>query len=364
MIAPREILREAWRNAYAGVTHPMISMLVFVVVIGGLGAVQAFSVVQVNRDAEHWRAIGASTQIVQLAGRIDGARCDGLSKVPGIAASGAVREGPSLQLAALPSTTFSTFEGTPGLANVLGVRKSEDTVRTGTWVSSDLAETLGISMSSALRLDTVEGNSIGVSGEYNYPEDGRMPTLAYNVVSEVPSTGTFDSCWVELWPEDGALGALLTFPVSVNGLGADDSTPKIQQLNASEGPTFNGPARLERIPSWLFLGAGVLSGVSIGFTLTWVRRLELASALHAGISKISLCLQLMTESILSAVPAVFLSLSAVLLLVTTDNPGSPWPAYLVGAGVVISGFVAVLLGAVTSTLMVSEDRLFQYFKTR
>lgn len=203
-----------------------------------------------------------------------------------------------------------------------------------------------------------------MAGQYEYPEDGRLPVLAYNAVSEVPATGFFDACWIEIWPENPALDELLTFPIRSNGTISPDETPKIQQLNASEGTAFDGSQRLERIPSWFFLVASVVSGALIGFALIWTRRLQLASTLHAGVHKISLSVQMTTETAIFALPAAALSLGLGLLVAMLDNPGSPWPAYFSGSGVIAAGIAAALVATAGATLSISESRLFRYFKSR
>lgn len=364
MISSQEVLREAWRNTKAGASRPIFTLIAFFLLIGGLGSAQAFWIAQVNRDADHWRSVGAAIQVVTMPGKIDGATCDELARVSGVAAAGAVRNGPSLQFAALPSTTFATFEGTPGLSKVLGVNAPPDAPKIGVWISSDLASTLGVSGQATRALRTTAGQSILVAGQYAYAEDGRLPILAYNLVSEVPAAGAFDACWVEIWPENPELDALLTLPVEGSKTSGQADAPKIQQLNASEGTVFAGKQRLERLPNWLPLSASVTIGILLGFILIWSRRLEIASALHAGISKIALMLQVAAELMIATTSAAALSLAAGLTISSTSNPGAPLPALLACASVVATGLTSTIVGAVLMTFAISENRLFRYFKSR
>lgn len=356
-----EIVREAWRNTRGGVSRPILSMVLLALIVGSAAWIQVVSVVQVNRDADRWRSVGASISIVAFEGRIDGAKCDALSGTPGIAKSGALRAGESVELAVLPSTSFATFEGSPGLAHLLGV--VGDDAR-GAWAASDLADRLGASAFSSKQVSTVKDETLLIGGQYHYPEDGRLPILAYTLVSPVPAQGRFDTCWVEVWPEDKAVEELVTYPAVSDGAASEELKPTVTQLNGSEGRSFSGQDRLDRIPFQLLLSVSFAGSLLLGAGLTWARRLEVANALHAGADKVSLAAQNALEAVIWGVPALALVCAGSLLLAFADNPGSPWPALLSGGAITAAGFSGLLFGASAGSMAVSEKRLFRYFKTR
>lgn len=359
-----EIWREAWRNVSTGATRGLVGIGVFVVVIGAIGWFQASSVVDVARQAQSFREAGAAIQVIALTDRIDGAQCDALSSYPGIAAAGALRQVEDLRLAASPSAALPTFEATPGMADVLRQKPTTGAVTSGgVWLSSDLADVLGVNAERTV-VAVVSGASISASGVFAYPSDGRLPTLAYTLVSPVPAQGAFDACWVEVWPEAASTVDLLSLPALPGAPGADPEQPRAQQLNSTLGTQFGARARLSRVPMWPITLGAVLLAAGLGIVLARMRRLELASALHAGLGPTALVLQVAFETILWLAVSVALLLPAEWVIAAYGNPDPTMPAFYPAARTTVLAAAAVFVAAILQTALTREKHLFRYFKNR
>lgn len=373
MIQTRELLREAWRNTDAGVTRPLVSAVLFAILVGGFSITQVMGVVQIGKDAQAWRSAGASIQVVNYPQGIDGAGCDALRNVTGVVAAGAVRRGDDVTLAALPSNTFQTFEATPGLALVLRAVSTDASIppgnAPGVWLSGDLAEVLGITRGHTHQLPVMTENGtadgeLTVGAIYSYPDDGRQPLLVYNMIMPVPADGVFDACWVEVWPEDSALDRLIITSTIITTQDAAGDPPRVRQLNTTLGATFDAQGRLASLPRWTLDIGGLLTGVAMGWLLVWSRRLELASTLHAGVDKTSLVMQLLAETLFWVVPAAAVVAASGYYVATWNNPDPPWPALAPGLGVCGIGLAATLVTTVVVGFILSERQLFRFFKTR
>lgn len=360
----REVWREAWRNVSTGATRALLGIGVFVVAIGAIGWFQASSVAGVAREAESFREAGATVQVVALAGRIDGAQCDALSSYPGIAASGAVRSSDEVRLAASPSTSLPTFKVTPGMAGVLRVKPVGDQDASGgVWLAGDVADVLAVN-GSRKAVPLSNGSSMTASGVFAYPTDGRLPTLAYTLVSPVPAHGVFDACWVEVWPEAVSTFDLLSLPVLPPAPGEDASQPQAQQLNSTLGTQFDAQGRLSKVPAWPMTGAAVLLAAGLGVVLIRLRRLELASALHAGLASTVLVLQVAFETLVWVSVAVAVLLPAEWWIAAHGNPDPALAAFYPAARATVLAAAAILLAAVLQAALTREKHLFRHFKNR
>ena len=253
----------------------------------------------------------------------------------------------------------NTFEATPGLADVIGVHEIQTIHDGGVWLAEDLAQSVGAPVRTGAI--TTDGTAVMYAGIYSWPRDGRSPVLSYSVVSPVPAVGLFDACWVQIWPENSGLAGLLTLPVISN----DPSNPsQIQQLNTTLGLRFDAASRVARLPIWPLTGVAVLIGYALGFVLIRARRLELASALHAGVDKPTLIMQTSIETAMWTALGAGLLLPTLWRYCTVDNPDPTWPVFYPAARVVVLAAVTVLLGALTAALATREKHLFRYFKNR
>lgn len=109
----------------------------------------------------------------------------------------------------------------------------------------------------------------------------------------------------------------------------------------------------------------MLVGLVLGVASVRTRRLELASARHAGVRADALALQTGIETTgwvlagtLLATPVVYLAASTGLEGVDTQS------LWVLGLRTVAAGAGACIVGAVLTTLGTRERHLFRYFKQR
>ncbi|QAY71490.1 hypothetical protein [Xylanimonas protaetiae] len=362
----REVLREAARNVTTGTTRALIALVAFAAVVGVTTVAQVRGVADVAQQAYAWRAQGSSVQIVQLAGAIDGAQCDALAGSGGIVSSGAVRATAATRLAVLPSTPVETFEVTPGLGRLLGVTTGPHHAPGGVWIAEDLADVVGRSTDTVhvLRGDG-SGHDIQVAGVYPYPADGRMPALAYTLLAPVPATGRFDSCWAEVWPENPAAITLLMLSADAPVLdGGRRDAPQVVQLNATAGRAFDASARFAALPLWPLTAAAVVLTAALAVTLVRSRRLELASALHAGIDKPSMLAQLQAETLAWTLTANIVVVPAAWAASVWANPDPAWTAFAPALRTTILALVTAHLATLATTCTLRERHLFRHFRQR
>ncbi|MDR3069498.1 MAG: hypothetical protein LBU38_00605 [Propionibacteriaceae bacterium] len=107
----------------------------------------------------------------------------------------------------------------------------------------------------------------------------------------------------------------------------------------------------------------MLFGFCAGFISLHLRRLELASNLHAGLGKASLCLQGMMEIVcwlaLAGIPSVMAAFWAAKL------GNSDWlPAFYPAVRAICMSGICAIFGGLLATALTSEKHLFRYFKNR
>ena len=369
----REVFREGWRNLVSGTTRPLLALIAFAIVVGAVGVAQARGLVGVAQDALQWQRQGSAVQIITSEGQIDGRVCDALSGIPGIQASGAVRSATAVRIAVLPSVPINYFEVTGGLPELLGVVAAPGQEPGGVWLPEDLARVVG---TTATHLPMVEdradvpgrwvyaGNP-PISGVFNSPAGGQSSPLDYSVLAQVPSTiDNFDSCWALLWPESSHALSLLHYaaiPVPDEGM---FQPPRLSQLNTTAGTSFNAAGRIGALPTFEFTVAAVAFSAVLGFALINFRRLELASALHAGVRKPSLLIQIVVETLGWLIPASVAAIAASYVAARRGNPDPFWVAFYPSLRTVLIALIAALIASVLAAAIVRERRLFRHFKQR
>lgn len=346
------VLTEAWRDVATGTARSSVLALVLALGVGVLGVVDARAVVDVLRDAEEYRASGAATWVVQDDDGVDGFRCDALDGVAGMRA-GALRQGEPLRALAMPSSQITTWEVTPGLLDVALGRT--DRGASGVWVSADLADTLGVGAGDVLA--TAQGEAT-VAGTYVWPDDGRARVLGYAVLAPVTATGSFDACWAATWPPDGDTAGLL---YATTRPGAE---PTFGQLNARLGAAFDAGSRLDaRVTRWA-PAAAVLLGLAVGWAGARVRRLQIASAMHARVPRAHLAWQHLVEAAVWVGAAALVATAATGWAAAAGNPDPTHTVWLGALRAVGAGAGAALLGTLAGVLTTRERHLFRYFKDR
>lgn len=361
----RSIVSEAWRNIASGTSRTLMFSFIMVFTVGLSAVFNCLVYSGQVSAAVHWRQAGASTHIVQVQGRIDGAKCDSLAQIPDINQAGAMRQAQSVALAQLPSNPLVTLEGSPGFMALLAANRSWQGPGQGVWVASDLAKDLDrdgkpTQLFIASQSDNASVMSpVSVAGVYQHQEDGRQPILAYNLVSPVSAKQSFDSCWVEIWPESKNLESLLSYPIIP---AANKTEPQIQQFNGTLGRSFQ-TSRGQSIPPWVFLIISTLAGALIGAWSGSMRKLEIASQLHAGVDKASTVIQHALEHCAALLICAAVT-GATLSVLGATNYTPHGDVWAVSLGTLLGGTSASLIANITTVALTKEKRLFSYFKTR
>jgi hypothetical protein len=336
---------------------------VFALTVGVLAVAQARTVVGFVGEALAFERSGGAIQTVALAGAIDGAQCDAVASLPGIVAAGALRAGPEIVLAQLPSTSISSLEVTVGFGRLLDLRRTGGAWGDGMWVSQDLADGIGLTLDHP-QVPLANGDTLAVDGIYDYPNDGRSPTLIYQILSPAPAVDLFDECWELVWPDPDLAIPVLTLPVIPDFSGAEQTRVTVGQVNTTLGASFDGPARFAALP----LGAMRLAGVGVagvaGFVSVRSRRLELASALHAGVAKTALALQVTVETAWWLLLGLTPSVATAVYAARAGNTTEWFTAFFPAAQTLAAAGATAILGALAATALTRETHLFRYFKNR
>ncbi len=145
---------------------------------------------------------------------------------------------------------------------------------------------------------------------------------------------------------------------------ADASNIAIGQLNSTLGAAFDGPKLFqERMTAWATIVA-VVAGASLGFLAVRLRRLELASARHAGVSTRAEVTQIGIETIFWAATAILVSLAGLLLVDRATQIPNSVDVDAISARSIFAGGVAAVIGSVVGAWTTRERHLFRYFKDR
>ena len=349
------LVREVWRDIATGTARAGVLSALFALLVCGPALVDCAQVVGIGAQAARFRASLASVRVFEAKGAIDGAACHALGRIPGVRAAAVRTAETGVRAAALPASSIPLYEATPGIGAIV---RAPGAPTTGVLASEQVAAALGLHPGSALALAAGDAE---VAGVYPWDEgDGRRPGFAYAVISPVLAQGVFDECWVESWPMSAAIPPLARTAV------IPDGEPEVKEgaFNASLGASFDGDALLRgRLTRWAPLVSAVL-GALVGAGGVWARRLEIASALHAGLSRADALLIQTCEALAWTASGTVMALPAATIVIAgAQSPEAPgvWAIVFLEAG---AGLLAALLGAVAATCLVREKRLFAYFKRR
>jgi len=354
----RSALSEAWRNVATRTSRPLLSLVVFVCLIGGLALYDTVAIVGILADARAFERSGATVTTVLAPAGVDGAACSNLSRASGVRAAGAVAEAPDLVLSALPSTGVPVKTVTASFLDLLEHRADRSTP--GLYLSEELATALGAHVGDAL--NTHAGDTV-VEGIYRYPDDGRAPGLGYAALIVAPpeSVAPFDECWMDVPHPDDHTSSLIWTAVTAND---PDNSPVLAQLNPSLGRTFDAAARFRDRASAIGSTAALALGAALGAVTIRLRRVELAAALHSRVPRSAVLLQGFTEAILWLAPASAVAFTACLMAAQPGLPGDLSSVLLSAVRVIAAGAAGVILGSATATWFTREKHLFRYFKER
>ncbi|MBN9188425.1 MAG: hypothetical protein J0I62_07990 [Microbacterium sp.] len=353
----RPLLQEAWRNLLTGTSRAALLTVLLSVLSAGLAALEVISVQQISAAARTYVSSAASVVTLTAPGRISGVACDALDALPGVRAAGALRPRTSpLTAIELPSSPLPVTDITGGVLQLL---RADHGSAEGVVLSREAADLLGVR--SGGRLHTPQGG-IPITGVYEYPSDGRDPGYGYAVLAPVTPAGAFDACWADIRPQSKTTALVMRTVLLPDG--PSDDPPQLGQLNSTLGAAFDGAQRFhDRLTRFAALLALALAA-GIGFVSVRIRRLELASALHAGVGKGALGAMLAVETVAWTVPAAVLTATTVTVLLAVGPPIDGTTGWILGARVGFAAVVGPFLGGLLALLRTSERQLFRYFRDR
>lgn len=349
------ILSEAMRNVSTRTSKPLLALVFFVIIVGSLCVYDVTTVTAITARFREFLSAGATVSTVSSTKSVIGTACENLAHVSGARAAGALSEGDGIVFEALPSSVVPTKTVTPRFVELFA-QESDPSVA-GMYFSQEVA--LALSVGVGDRVETTSG-PVFVAGIFNYPDDGRVPGLGWSVLDVVPADSMFDSCWLDVpFAQSLAPSFILTTvaPGSVE-------KPTVGQLNARLGSNYDFGALVEARDSLLTIPSAALVGLALGYVFVRVRRLELASALHCGVGRSALFVQLLLENIAWLSAACATAMAATLLFIMPEGASDRTALVLGTVRILALAAASVLLGSALGVALTREKHMFRYFKER
>lgn len=355
------IASEARQNVLSGTTRALLLTLILGVLAGAIAVAEARTIEGIDQRVSDFVAAGGNIHIIRADGAVNPAKCENLTPQDGARHSGALREGPTLHPLALPGSTLIAHEVSPGFVQTIRASSGATPVSgLGSWVSTDLLESLGLVVGETLVV--AEGRLVA-GGTFETPTDGRARTLAYSALSPVPPQGQFDECWVSAPPSWGAEAVNLRVVLDP---GVSPDAVEMTQYNPTLGERVSRADLLAQRPTRLAWLWAIVAGAGLGLGATMARRLELTLAMSLGVTRTALFVQVALKSAAwvllgstGAIAAVVLSLPGEGLA----SAGETSPLALAVSCVAIAGASGVL-GSATACLWLRESSLYRLFKSR
>lgn len=359
MMRARAVLRESGRNIASGTTRWTLFSGVLLLTTEALMLSEVVAVRQIVAEAERFQERAGSVLTLTARGSIDGAACDALGAIDGVRAAGAVREAPgALRATALPQSPISLSEATRGFPAVIG---ADAATSPGVLLGPDVAHALALVEGDTL---ATPERGVRVAGVYAYPDDGRRRGFGYSAITIASADQAFDECWVDAWPHDPALPAVLLTTMRPGAAAGDGVKPALAQLNGTMGEYFDGAERFEaRVTATAPILAAV-AGALLAYVSIRIRRLELASALHAGVSRRTLFAILSMETAAWALPAGVATFAVAIVASASAGGADVLPLTVLGARVAAVALLGVGAGMLVALAGVREKHLFRYFRSR
>jgi hypothetical protein len=202
-----------------------------------------------------------------------------------------------------------------------------------------------------------------VASVFHYPADGRRPGLGHAILTVTNTTESFDECWATAWPQVPNLRSLLLATVRPDDRMNSDK-PQVSQLNSSVGTTFAGASSfIERLTRAATPAAAVIALV-LGFVSVRVRRLQHASALHAGVAKSDLIAMNLLEAGAWSIAAGLIGIGCACVSSWAVPTDEQFAVFVSLAGVPLAGTMGVFVGVIAGTATAREKQVFRYFKDR
>ncbi|MCI0159176.1 hypothetical protein KNO15_20945 [Leifsonia shinshuensis] len=351
----RSLAGESRRNVSTSPLRSVVHGAVLSAIIAATALLDTLTITGLERQAEVFRAAGGATRVLSSPDAVDRARCEALPTTAGFAGSGSLTQREPIALLEPGSSAIPVFEVSPGLAARLGIA---DTGRGGVYITTLFAKELGADHGT--RLMTREG-PVTVLGTFEPgPRDGAASRLSSALVSVVPATGTAGECWADTWPAARDRDPLLLTALSPD---APSKETSIDPLNPVVGQEFSGASAFVERTSRFAPAAAAVGALLLGVVYARVRRLELASSLHSGASRIFVTGTLLVEAALVGLPALAIAaLSYGLAVLGLEGASN---ARLVVPGLAAATAVAMfVVGVGAAASAVRESDLFALFKAR
>lgn len=354
---PAALIGESVRNVLTGATRAVILAIVWAGLLATLTVSDAIATQALLVRAAEFQSSGAATVVVTAPGRVDGAACELLSRRETVASAGALRAAPvSVEALVSPGVPVPTSEATAGLVDQL-----TGAPLWGLLLSADAARSLGVVAGDPLDLDQ---GATTVSAVFDYPDDGRRAGLGYSALVTVPAVGLFDECWATSWPLDHELPGLLASVVTPAGPDGEEMPTVVAQLNQTQGADFAGEALYRSRPTAGLPVLAIAGGLVIGGFGVRLRRLELASARHVGVTVADQTIHVSIEACVwitaGAIAALLLAAIVAPAAVASEPAAIGANAALIAA----SGCLAALAGTIGALATESERRFVRYFRNR
>lgn len=356
------ILSEAWRNTTTRTTRATMFALTLGLAVAATSLLDTTTTISIQQRADEWNASGAAIHVLSADQGIDGRSCATLTDARGdtsqpITSTGALTAGPALTFDATPASSLPTFTVTPSLAGVLGI---ETPATDGAWISDQLADTLAAATGD--HLDSDRG-PLTIAGVFPWPDDGRDQRIAYALLVPSATQTRYDECWATITPSNPAALDLLR----TAGIVTPQSTTAapIALVNNTLGQDFDAWAQYDSRTSRHTALLIPLLGLALGYVATRLRRLEYASALHAGVGRRAQYLTAGMETLAWVVPAT--AAAAAVIALTASRLTDPANAVDLLAGqlpALTAAIVTSQLGVLAALTLTQERHLFAYFKER
>lgn len=352
------ILSESWRNTLSGATHALVWGIVTFVLVVAASCAEILQSHAVTLQAQEYTDKGASIITLQAPGHIDPDACEALNTVEGVRAAGALAlEDERLRLSVLPSAPVPIATVTPTFPEVL---HADAHGRAGAIISDQVADKTGASPGDTISSDQGELN---VAGSYAYPEDGRASGYGYMILVPSSTKSAYDECWVDAWPQSDLVTGLV-YSALIPSKDAEATSPKLGQLNSTLGAHFTGAPQFDtRITRFAPLAVALACFV-LGFVSIRLRRLQLASDLHAGASRHDLGMIVLLDTTWWLTPALLLAESATVIFTAALGALDDAAPLVLANRIIWAAAVATLAGVALGWTLTREQHLFNYFKTR
>lgn len=357
---PSALWREAWRDIATGTAGSLALALLLTLICYGLLGIDLLTISRLNDEAARYQSSMASVRVVAAPEHIDPLACAALNTIPDVRAAAAVRTSKTgIRALALPGTTITAYDSVGPIERVLHADSTSQTP--GIIIAQQVAETLGLTAGDGLAL---EHGDTTVRAVFPWNEhDGRRSGYAYSAFIPAPTSGAFDECWIDMWPiNEEVISQALTAVIPSGS--RDPVQVERYSLNASAASRFDGPQRYSDRATRYGAATAIGAAAVLGALNAWRRRLEIASDLHAGVTRTDMTLKLLMETALPAVASPFIA-SPLIVWIITANAAQDRGAMRMLAGTTTIGIAcAVLAGALAASALIRERRLFIYYKRR